>query len=75
MYRLGLMDEEIKAFGIGLFFGVVFITATLILFDLAPRQVIKDFENKAVASGHAEWVIETNESGEPEMKFQWKQLK
>ena len=47
----------------------------LILFELTPKGVINGFYREAVASGHAEWVIETNESGEPEMKFQWKQLK
>lgn len=75
MYRLGLMDEEMKAFSFGVCSGIVLMALMLILFELTPKGVINGFYREAVASGHAEWVIETNESGEPEMKFQWKQLK
>jgi len=69
------MNEEDKAFFVGMAIGVIALGALLAVFGLSPRQMTEKHQQEAVAAGVAEWIIETNESGEPEMKFQWKQLK
>jgi len=69
------MKEEDKAFFVGMAIGIIALGAVLVVFGLSPRQMTEKHQQEAVASGHAEWIIETNESGKPEMKFQWKQLK
>jgi len=73
---LGLMSHGEKgALAVGFVVGVFALVVFLALSDLTYFDGVTDFKEEAVASGHAEWVIETNESGEPEMKFQWKQSK
>lgn len=70
-----MSDGEKGAFAVGILGGIFALVVFLALSDLTYFDGITEFKNEAVASGHAEWIIETNESGEPEMKFQWKQLK
>jgi len=69
------MRNEFKAGGSGLLAGFFISLILQIAFGITPKQITEKLCQEAVASGHAEWIIETNESGEPEMKFQWKQLK
>lgn len=64
--------ERFDLFIAGMVVGVILHVAIIAIQD---QWLVSAFKEEAVASGHAEWIIETNESGEPEMKFQWKQLK
>ena len=66
------MSNVVDSFFKGMIVGVVVTGIAGLFLDMRHNSIFKE---EAVAAGAAEWIIETNESGEPEMKFQWKQLK
>lgn len=71
------MNDNINE-GLGAFFGGIligiFLTFMVILplSKISPKAVKQKLYQEAISLGHAQWVINTNNTYNPELQFQWK---
>lgn len=66
-------NEWLGVFFGGILMGILFTFMVILpLFEISPKAVKQKLYQEAISLGHAQWVINTNNTYNPELHFQWK---